>query len=47
MKEITQRWIVENGEGHWEISSGSVAISCDTNEIKETIDELLKDELVA
>lgn len=38
---ITKRWVIENGEGHWEVTNGSITISCDDSELRETIDELL------
>ena len=39
-KFITKRWVVENGEGHWEVSNGIYTISCDSNELEDTIEEM-------
>ena len=38
---ITKKWRIENGIGHWEVSNGNKTISCDDNELMETIRELL------
>ncbi len=40
MDTIKKRWIVENGEGHWVVSNGSYSISCDNDELEETIEEM-------
>ena len=40
MGSISTKWIVENGIGHWEVSNGINTISCDYNELRETIEEL-------
>ena len=38
----TRKWIIENGEGHWEVTYGQITIACDDAELSETIRELLK-----
>ena len=37
---ITRKWVIENGIGHWEVTNGQDPISCDDNELTETINEL-------
>lgn len=38
--EITKKWIVANGIGHWEVSNGEDIVSCDENELNEIIREM-------
>ena len=40
MPEITKQWITENGEGHWLVSCGDYAVSCDDSELSDTIREI-------
>lgn len=37
---ITKKWVVEQGLGHWEVSNGKYSLSCDENELEETVQEL-------
>ena len=37
----TKKWVIENGEGHWEVTYGDRTISCDDGELSDTIRELL------
>lgn len=39
--EIKKKVVICNGEIHYEISNGEQTISCDVNEVTETINELL------
>ena len=39
---ITKKWIMENGEGHWELTLGDYSMSCDANEVEETARELME-----
>ena len=39
--DIQKTWVVENGEGHWLVKRGNVEISCDPDELEETVEELL------
>ncbi len=41
---VQKKWVCENGEGHWEVSLESRTISCDPEELQETINELLSEE---
>ncbi len=40
-KKIIKKWVVEQGEGHWEIRFGNIIVCCDDNELEETIEELV------
>ena len=39
--DVEWRWRNENGEGHYEVTDGSRVVSCDREELTETIRELL------
>ena len=38
--DVQKKWVVENGEGHWEITVGDTTVSCDPNELYDTIAEI-------
>ncbi len=37
---VSYKWINEHGEGHYEVTCGDVALSCDPGELNETIEEV-------
>ena len=42
MTEVSRKWIVENGEGHWELTYKGLTTSCDPGELREAAEELVK-----
>ena len=41
--EVSKKWIVENGEGHWELTYKGRQTSCDPGELREATEELLRE----
>ena len=42
--KISKRWVIESGEGHWDIYiNGVLETSCDDGELTEVINELRED----
>ena len=40
MPQVTKRWVIEQGIGHYELSLGNITLSCDEGEFRETEKEL-------